>query len=143
MPPTQPGERPIPLTIAVVDDDPGVLKFFDDVIRALGHRVLAFNSGQALWIDDQLAAIDLFILDLNIPLMNGMTLAQSLRGRPEVGNKQIVALTGGGFAGPAEAFRAGFDDYWMKPLHLGLLYGSIQKCLDRRTPPMPPRAPHP
>ncbi len=125
---------PVPprLTIAVVDDDPGVLQFFDEVIRSLGHRVQAFGSGQELWIHDRLAEIDLFILDLNLPLMNGMTLAQSLRGRPEVRNKQIVALTGGGFASPAEAFRAGFDDYWMKPLHLSLLYNSIQKCLANR-----------
>lgn len=131
--PTPPGR----LTIAVVDDDPGVLEFFDEVIRSLGHRVLSFESGQALWLDERLAEIDLFILDLNLPLMNGMTLAQSLRSRPEVQDKQIVALTGGSFAGPAEAFRAGFDDYWMKPLHLGLLYSSIQKCLARRQSAMP------
>ncbi|MES2901797.1 MAG: response regulator [Pseudomonadota bacterium] len=125
---------PTPLTIAVVDDDPGVLQFFDEVIRSLGHRILPFESGQTLWMHDHLDRIDLFILDLNLPLMNGMTLAQSLRGRPEVQNKQIIALTGGGFASPAEAFRAGFDDYWMKPLHLGLLYSSIQKCLAGRLP---------
>ncbi len=121
-----------PCTVAVVDDDPDVREFLSEAILSVGCRVLPFENGQALWVHDHLDTIDLFILDIGLPLINGITLAHSLRQRIEVRDKRIVALTGGSTTSPAEAFRAGFDEYWLKPLNLGLLFATLKEAMQER-----------
>ncbi len=121
-----------PFTVAVVDDDPDIREFLREAIISVGCRVLTFENGQALWVHDHLDTIDLFILDIGLPLINGITLAHSLRERTEVLGKRIVALTGGSTTSPADAFRAGFDDYWLKPLSLALLFATLKAAVEER-----------
>src|SRR5260370_16960435 len=68
----------IPPWIAVVDDDPAVLKALSRLLRSRAFRVQTFESGQ-----DFLAALphsvpDCLIVDLQMPGMSGLELQQHL-----------------------------------------------------------------
>jgi len=69
-----------PLRILLVDDDPLILSTIPDLIEVLGHAVSTASSGQAALArigtaDD----LDLVILDLNMPGMNGVDTLKGLR----------------------------------------------------------------
>jgi len=69
-----------PLRILLVDDDPLILSTIPDLIEALGHPVATASSGQAAL--DRIASaddLDLVILDLNMPGMNGVDTLKGLR----------------------------------------------------------------
>ena len=68
-------------TILVVDDDDAVLKLGEDILLRFGYRVLTAGSGEealALFSDTK-DAIDLIILDLNMPGMGGLKCLQEIR----------------------------------------------------------------
>ena len=68
-------------TILVVDDDDAVLKLGEDILLRFGYRVLTAGSGEealALFSDTK-DAIDLVILDLNMPGMGGLKCLQEIR----------------------------------------------------------------
>lgn len=80
-----------PLVVALVEDDPLLRNEIEVHLKAHGFEVHAVNSASAL--DDLIArtAFDLFIIDLNLPGEDGLSLCRRLRrSLPSVG---IVIMT--------------------------------------------------
>ncbi len=85
----QPGPAPAPepppapsgpLRILMVDDDPLILSTIPDLLEALGHAVdTAPSGGEALVRIRSADDLDLVILDLNMPGMNGVETLKALR----------------------------------------------------------------
>ena len=61
-------------TICIVDDDPSVCKALSRVIRTAGFNVISCGSPQELLDDKELGSIDLLVLDIKMPVMNGFAL---------------------------------------------------------------------
>ena len=64
--------------IAVVDDDPGVLRSLEYLLESADHGVRLFTSAQALLESDRLPEIDCLISDIDMPGMDGFELLQRL-----------------------------------------------------------------
>jgi FixJ family two-component response regulator len=119
-------------TICIVDDDDAVR----DSMRALleSHRmnVCEFNSASAVLSSDALEGIDCFVLDYQMPGMNGLELIEALR-RRGVGSAAILvsalAVSGAG----ERLRRAGVIASLMKPLSEGELIGWIRRAVDPAT----------
>jgi PAS domain S-box-containing protein len=78
--------------ILVVDDDPDVRGFLEDVLDDLGHDVTACDSGPAALADIERDCPDLLLLDFAMPGMNGAEVARLVRaGCPSL---PIVFVTG-------------------------------------------------
>ena len=65
-------------TICVVDDDPAVCKALSRLIKLSGFNVKSYGSAQALLDDKQLGSIDLLLLDIKMPAMDGFALQDHL-----------------------------------------------------------------
>jgi DNA-binding response OmpR family regulator len=82
-------------TILVVDDDAAVTKTFERVLSDRGYRVLvARNAEQALRELDQTRP-DAVIVDLRMPLVNGLGLLYRIRSRePHQKHLPVLVMTG-------------------------------------------------
>jgi CheY-like chemotaxis protein len=118
----------IPKVVLLVDDDPQFLSLGQELLECLGYRALvAANGAQALEMCRR-QRIDLFILDVNLPHLDGYQLLQQLQAMvPEV--KVIVTS---GFFAQAEIdkfLRAGVAGMIHKPFRAKELHAEILRAL--------------
>ena len=84
---------PEPIRVLVVDDEDGVRKFVDRVLREAGYTtILAPDGPEALEAAAKSAPIDILVTDVMMPQMTGDELARRLR-QKEPGLK-VLYLTG-------------------------------------------------
>jgi DNA-binding response OmpR family regulator len=81
-----------------------------------------------------MATYDLFILDINVPGMNGQEVCYFIRNRDK--STPILMLTAfGQIEDKIQAFNNGADDYLVKPFHFDELYLRIQSLMRRNHKP--------
>ena len=117
--------------VLLVEDHEELWTLMSRRLRRRGFEVvLAHNGAQAL---EQVAAEtpDLVLLDMDLPIMDGWTVARTLRER---GNTTpIIALTAHAMTGDrARALEAGCDEYHSKPVSFELLLEQMDAVLLRR-----------
>lgn len=79
-------------TIAVVDDDRGILESLANLLESADHGVRSFASAAALVESDCLAETDCLISDIDMPVMDGLELLRVVRAaRPEL---PVILITG-------------------------------------------------
>ena len=75
--------------------------------------------------------IRLFLIDWNMPNLNGFELVQKIRGMEQYQHTPIVMVTAeGGKYNVMEAIEAGVTNYVLKPIKANLLWSKIQPYLD-------------
>jgi len=73
---------------------------------------------------------DLILMDVNLPLLDGLEATRRIKGQPETGGIPIIALTAHAMAGDRErALEAGADDYHTKPVELPRLLEQLEALL--------------
>jgi FixJ family two-component response regulator len=78
--------------IAVVDDDPGILRSLGYLLESADYRVRLFASGAALLDSSCLAEIDVLVSDIDMPGVDGFELLRQLHAaRPDL---PVVLITG-------------------------------------------------
>lgn len=123
------------LRITICDDEPAVLSLLEEGVRAwAGERrekvEISFceNAQQFLFQLQDEEPIDILLLDIEMPGMNGMDLAKKLREGKET--VQIVFITG--LAGYAlEGYEVDAVSYLIKPVRQKALFSSLTRALDR------------
>lgn len=117
--------------LLLVEDHEELWDFLMRRLRKRGFEVvLAHDGKQAL---DQVAAEapDVMLLDMDLPIMDGWTVAKTLRGRADT--TPIIALTAHAMSGDREkALAAGCDDYHAKPVDFGRLLTQVDEVLLKR-----------
>src|SRR5690242_6531265 len=103
-------------TILVVDDDLQLLKFIMYPLRSEGYEVLTASDGEQALRLIQGHALDLVLLDLLLPQMDGFTACQCIRAFSAV---PIIILTARDQEqDKVHALDVGADDYLTKPFSL-------------------------
>lgn len=104
-------------SILVVDDNPANMKLLSFMLESQGYEVrTAVDANQALEV---LGAFRprLILLDIQLPGMDGLTLARKLKADPANSGLLIVAVTASAMKGDEErAMDAGCDGYITKPI---------------------------
>jgi RNA polymerase sigma factor (sigma-70 family) len=118
--------------IAVVDDDPAVLKSIARLLSSHGYQPKPFVSGQSLL--QELKANGFcpacIIADLSMPGLTGLELQQKLVGCG--GTCPIVFVTGfGDVRSSVQAMRNGAVDFLTKPFETSELLDAVHRALDR------------
>ncbi|NQV45311.1 MAG: response regulator transcription factor [Rhodospirillales bacterium] len=115
--------------ILVIDDEEIFLKTIENALLYDGHQVVLADTAtkglQAL----ENGGIDLIILDLNLPDINGIEMARWVRAESDV---PILMLTGVAAVGSrVRALNAGADDYLIKPFDPNELNARVRSLLRR------------
>ena len=116
-----------PLHIVVVDDNRDAASTLALLLESVGHRVDVFDSAEAL-LDAAPAGVDAYVLDIGLPVMNGLELARVLRDGSDARRPMLVAVSGYGRDGDVDASReAGFDLHLVKPVEAGRILAALSQ----------------
>jgi PAS domain S-box-containing protein len=121
------GARAGGLKIMVVDDNVDAAEMLEIMLDSVGYQVVAeHNAGNALRRAHGGEALDVAILDIGLPDIDGYELAIRLRADSRSAGMVLVALTGYGQASDREkGIAAGFDHYLVKPVSPATLINLI------------------
>jgi DNA-binding response OmpR family regulator len=116
-------------TVLVVDDDEDLVDLLKEYLEKDGYKVLTAYDGNAALNLFRLRDVDLIVLDLMLPKVDGLNVCRSIRGESQV---PIIMLT----AKTEEEDRIkgldlGADDYVTKPFSPGELLARIRAVLRR------------
>lgn len=126
--------------ILLVDDDPAMLKFLSANLRARGYEIkLAINGEEALEILER-EFVDLIILDLMMPKLDGVAVCRRVREWSQV--PIIILSARGNEKDKVECLELGADDYLTKPFSVAELLARVKVALrhseGRPVPSSPP-----
>ncbi len=116
-------------TIALVDDDRNILTSVSMALEAEGYQVRTFADGEEALRGITQRPVDLAILDIKMPRMDGMELLQRMR---KVNQIPVIFLTSkDDEIDEVVGLRMGADDYITKPFSQRLLIERIRALLRR------------
>jgi CheY-like chemotaxis protein len=123
------------LRILVAEDNPNNQKVLRLMLRKMGCHVQMVENGLQAVQAASKGEFDLIILDLQMPIMDGLTAVARLRDYFAWSNLPgpvIMALTANAFEEDrAACLAAGFDFYLAKPVSASQLRNAIEDCLAR------------
>lgn len=103
--------------IQIVDDDPGTIRVLVEILRGIGKIHFTTQADQALALALSIAP-DIIILDIEMPLINGIEVCKQLKQHPELEHVPVLFITS--YADDeleARALSAGAIDFICKPPH--------------------------
>lgn len=120
-------------TILLVEDHQEIWDFLSRRLKRRGYEVVVAQDGQEGLDKARSEKPDLLLLDMNLPVMDGWTVAQTLKADAATKALPIIALTAHAMAGDREkALAAGCDDYHPKPIDFSQLVSQIEAVLAPR-----------
>lgn len=123
--------------VLIIEDDRSLADVLAYNLKQAGYEVLAAYDGQDGLLQAQMKSPDLVILDLMLPVIDGLDVCRRLRNDPSTREMLIVMLT----AKAEESdeligFSLGADDYVTKPFSVKVLIERIKALRRRRTSPV-------
>lgn len=120
-------------TVMVVDDEPKIVQLARDYLEHAGFAVVVAHDGRAALATARAEKPDLVVLDLGLPVLDGLDVARTLRGESNV---PIVMLTGRSEeSDKLVGLELGADDYVTKPFSPKELVARVRAVLRRTERP--------
>jgi two-component system OmpR family response regulator len=116
-------------TILVVDDDPNIRKLIKLYLENSQFSVAEAEDGQEALDYVTHSKVDLMIVDVMMPRMDGIELTEDIRGYLDIPILMVTAK--GESADKVKGFRAGTDDYLVKPFDPVELVLRVKSLLKR------------
>jgi len=114
----------------IIDDDRSLCDLLTELVRMLGHEALAFTDGcsalATMALESGRSRLDVVLLDLNMPGMNGMAVLREMRTRhPGV---PVIMMSGTPEQDSfREAMAHGAKDWLRKPIDVEVLKDKLAK----------------
>ncbi len=116
-------------TILIVEDVDSSRRYFEAALKLTKARLLyAVNGKEAMDLLDKDPTIDLVLLDIYLPLVNGIDVLKHIR-KVNKDIPVIVQTAYTGYHNEEEAFDAGANIFLAKPVSLNSLYQEIEHLL--------------
>jgi DNA-binding response OmpR family regulator len=117
--------------IMVVDDDPDTVTILSRYLRREGFSTIEASSGAECLRAATDRNIDVILLDLMMPEMDGFEVCRALKAKRETAEIPIIMVTArDDIDARAEAMRLGVSDFLAKPVNRHQLVNSIIAQLD-------------
>ena len=105
--------------ILIVEDDPMSLELFRDVLQVSGYITLEATDGRQGVELAKEKKPDLILMDIQLPVMDGLEATSILKADPATKNIPIIALTAYAMEEDEErVIQAGADGYLTKPIRV-------------------------
>jgi CheY-like chemotaxis protein len=116
--------------VLLADDTENVILLFKDYLERAGYRVVVARNGvEAVTLAESLRP-SLILMDVQMPVMDGMEAARNIRRIPALQHTPIIALTALAMKGDRErCLKAGMNDYLSKPVNLKTLLEMVRNHL--------------
>ena len=117
-------------TILVVDDEKNIRRTLDMVLTGAGYRVLEAGSAEEALETLKRQPVDLVILDLKLPQMNGLDALKEVRGDDAIRDVPVIVISGHATVHDAvAAIKLGATDFFEKPLNRERILVSVENCI--------------
>jgi DNA-binding response OmpR family regulator len=124
-----------PVHILVIEDDRRLAELIGRRLRAEGHRTEIRDDGRTGLERAAVGDLDLAIVDVMLPELDGMSLTRSLR-EADVQTPVLILTARDAVDDRVDGLRSGADDYLVKPFAFDELLARID-ALGRRSRPVP------
>jgi CheY-like chemotaxis protein/HPt (histidine-containing phosphotransfer) domain-containing protein len=125
------------LRILVAEDNEFNAQLLEQLLGRRGHRVRLANNGREALVRAGEGDLDLILLDVHMPELDGFQIAQAVRARERItgGRLPIIALTARSRQEDRErCLAAGMDDFLAKPIQAADLFAAIDRVVRARQP---------
>jgi len=108
--------------VLIVDDNEDAATTLATLLEALGHRPLVAHDGPSALQLLEREQVDIAVLDIGLPVMDGYELAERIRARDPRPALRLIALTGyGQVEDRMKSAAHGFDEHLVKPVDIDTL----------------------
>jgi DNA-binding response OmpR family regulator len=116
--------------ILLLEDDPKLANEISQYFTTKGFQCQVAYDGSMLLKMRNLSSYEIYILDINVPVLNGLQVCRQIRQEDKA--TPILMLTAfGDVSDKVEALYLGADDYVVKPFHFDELYARVNALLRR------------
>lgn len=121
--------------ILIVEDHPTMRDAMRLVLEGEGFAIDEASDGAAALASIRRDPPDLVFLDMNIPGANGVDVLAEVKRDPDTAAVRVIVVTAEGEERRREAMDLGADEYFTKPFSPLALLGTVERVLERRSPP--------
>jgi two-component system CheB/CheR fusion protein len=119
--------------VLIVDDNEDAAWTLSMLLKAEGHETTVAASGPEALAAAESAMPDVAVLDIGMPGMNGIEVAERLRAMPSGKKLVVIALTGWGSKTEGMNLLArGFDAHLSKPIEADRLIAAMAQLVQER-----------
>ena len=114
------------LRVLVIEDNPDVARSIARLLAVAEHDVRVAQDGESGMRVAREFVPEAILLDLGLPVVDGLQVARRIRQEPGLRNVLLIALTGYGRDADRQATRdAGFDDHLAKPVDFKTIQNTL------------------
>ncbi len=117
------------MRVLIIDDDAATTEIIALMLKQMGEEVAVAHSGEEGIRIARFGNLDLIVLDMMMPGMDGLQTCQALRQFSYTPILMLSAVDNPCLV--AEALNAGADDYLVKPAGVGMLAAKVRKLARR------------
>lgn len=117
-------------TILIAEDSSVILNLTKKILELQNYKILTAKNGGEVIKQVEKQKIDAILMDLNIPVKNGMECTREIRAHEnkQIANIPIIAVTGNANNYTMEQFKeAGINAYLPKPLDFDMLVQTVKQ----------------
>lgn len=109
--------RAVKRKVLVIEDNEKNRVLVRDVLKYYGYEVIEARDGEEGIRAARQQMPDLILMDIQMPVMDGITAGRTIRNDPDTREIKLIAITSFAMKGDRERIlEAGFDDYIAKPI---------------------------
>ncbi|MEQ8315821.1 MAG: PAS domain-containing protein [Phycisphaerales bacterium] len=119
------------LRVLVADDRPENRDIVEQMLALPGIEVTSVDNGQAAVEQAEVLWPDVVLMDVRMPVMNGIDATRAIRGKNALSQIKIIAISASVFENQRRQIQdAGCDGFLGKPLQAAELYGTLAELCD-------------
>ena len=116
--------------VLVVEDNFMNMMLVKEILEVKGYEIIEATDGAQALVMVKSERPDLVLMDINLPIMDGVAVMKALKKDESTSMIPVLALTASAMKGDAERFIGeGFDGYVAKPIDMKKLLESVEKGL--------------